>query len=343
MSLEYDAVRLLEAVDRFPRVNLLVVGDVMLDEFIWGKVERISPEAPVPVVDVLRETRLLGGAANTVNNIVSAGGRAGLIGVVGRDRAGGQVLRMLQKLGVDHQGVIRDEDRPTTRKTRVVAHAQQVVRFDRENKVPLSPAAREKVYAALVEAAPRADAVIISDYGKGLVNAELIGRVLGLFQGSGRVIAVDPKVQNFHLYKRVSVITPNHHEAAQGAGMIIDSEEALAQAGRKIIEDLACESVLITRGEQGMTLFEKDRPPVHIPTVTREVFDVTGAGDTVIAIFTLGRAAGLSCLEAAVLANFAAGVVVSEVGTSAVRAEQLKDIVLNGTRRLKKRPQPSRS
>jgi D-beta-D-heptose 7-phosphate kinase/D-beta-D-heptose 1-phosphate adenosyltransferase len=334
MKIEYDSARLMEAVDRFSETEVLVVGDVMLDEFIWGRVDRISPEAPVPVVEVTRETSLLGGAANTINNIVSAGGRARLIGVVGQDRQGGQVVRMLEKLGVDASGVVRDPERPTTRKTRVVAHAQQVVRFDRETKKPLSEQIRNKIFAALAEAAGKVKAVIISDYGKGLVSAELIEKVHQVFTGPNRIVAVDPKVQNFHLYRRVTVITPNHHEAAQGSGIAIASEKDLVRAGHKIIQDLDCESVLITRGEQGMTLFEKNRPPAHIPTVAREIYDVTGAGDTVIAIMTLGRAAGLSRLESAILANFAAGIVVGEVGTSAVSAEKLKDIVANGAWRL---------
>ena len=329
MKTEYDIPRLMDAVDRFSRVRILVVGDVMMDEFVWGTVSRISPEAPVPVVDVTNETRLLGGAANVINNIVSVGGMASLAGVVGRDRRGKDILRKLGKLGVDYQGMVQDADRPTTIKTRVVAHGQQVVRFDRESRQPLTTDLTGRILDNLRTQSELADAVVISDYGKGVVSRELMNGLQPLIAG-GKIVTVDPKVSNFNLYKKVSVITPNHHEAAQGAGMVIDSEESLAATGRKIMGDLKCASVLITRGEQGMTLFEKNEPPRHIKTVAREVFDVTGAGDTVIAILTLGLAAGLSRFEASVLANFAAGLVVAEVGTSTVTADQLKNSVQNG-------------
>ena len=324
MEINYDKSRLLAAVDRFPEVTVLVVGDVMLDEFVWGAVRRISPEAPVPVVEVKRETRLLGGAANVINNIVSAGGRARLAGVVGRDRHGKRVAEMLEELGVQSDGLIKDSNRPTTLKTRVVAHAQQVVRIDREKKSPLSRNSAARIVSFLESAAANTDGVIISDYGKGVVTETVLDAVRAVYGRAGKFIAVDPKVSNFSLYREVSAITPNHLEAALGAGLEIDSEESLIRAGRRIMTDLNCGSVLITRGEAGMTLFEGEQPPTNIPTVARKVFDVTGAGDTVIAVLTLGRAAGLSLREAAILANFAAGVVVGEVGTSAITAEKLK-------------------
>ena len=328
--MNFDKPKLLKAVDDFSGVTVLVIGDIMLDEFIWGTVDRISPEAPVPVVNVNKETRLLGGAANTVNNIVSAGGRVMLSGVVGNDRHGNDIVKMLEEQGVDTAGIIRDRNRPTTRKTRVVAHGQQVVRFDREKKIPLGQNVIRKMAEFMKRVLPDVDAVIVSDYGKGVVNQALMAEVRSLFLGQGKIVAVDPKVQNFQLYEKCSIITPNHHEASAGSGVTIDSDATLIEAGRKILSDLTCESVLITRGEQGMTLFEGDCDPVHIPTVAQDVFDVTGAGDTVIAILTLGRATGLSRANAAVLANFAAGVVVGEVGTSAVTAEGLKEIVRSG-------------
>lgn len=325
--------RLSEGVDRFPKAQVLIIGDVMLDEFIWGTVDRISPEAPVPVVNVTGATRLLGGAANVLNNIVSAGGRALLCGAVGQDREGREIIKMLRTLGCDPQGIVVDPGRPTTIKTRVIAHAQQVVRFDREDRVSLDRGVTENIIAFLGRKAEEVDAVIIADYGKGLVTRPLMNAVRRYFSPEERIVAVDPKVNNFKLYRKVTVITPNHHEAAAGSGVTIDSERALRRAGRKIIRDLDCGSVLITRGEQGMTLFEKDGPTTHIPTVAREVFDVTGAGDTVIAILTLALATGLPLREAAELSNFAAGSVVGEVGTSAVTAEQLKEAVLAGARR----------
>ena len=334
MSVTFDIPRLLEAVDRFPKVKVLVAGDVMLDEFVWGTVGRISPEAPVPVVDVTKETRLLGGAANVINNIMSAGGRAVLAGVVGPDRAGRTAARMLTGLGVDARGLIQDPDRPTSIKTRVVAHAQQVVRIDREKRTPLSREVMDQVLGFIKAAAGEADAVIIADYGKGVVNRTLMDGIRRILKGTNKILAVDPKVNNFRLYRKATVITPNHHEAAIGSGVTIDSNRSLYRAGRKILRDLDCGSVLITRGEHGMTLFHKDGSATQIPTVAREVFDVTGAGDTVIAILTLGLAAGLDLLDAAILANFAAGVVVGEVGTSTVTAQGLKYSVANGARRL---------
>ncbi|MFH1136733.1 MAG: D-glycero-beta-D-manno-heptose-7-phosphate kinase [Pseudomonadota bacterium] len=334
MGEQVDMNRLLEAVDRFPRVRLLVLGDVMLDRFVWGQVERISPEAPVPVVDVTDETELLGGSANVVNNIASAGGRALAAGLVGRDRPGRGIIRMLENLGADPQGLVSDPDRPTTVKTRVVARPQQVVRFDREARTPAGPRALKKLTGFLASLAGRVDGVIVSDYGKGVIGAEIMAAVRRLFDGRSGLIAVDPAVKNFHLYRNTTILTPNHHEAAQGAGLTVDSEEALYRVGRKIIADLDCEAVLITRGEQGMTLFERSGGLENIPTMAREVFDVTGAGDTVIAILTLGLAAGLSRLEASVLANRAAGVVVGKVGTAAVTARELRESVMT-------RPSPS--
>lgn len=334
MELQYDISRLTEAVDRFGQPSLLVVGDVMLDEFVWGKVSRISPEAPVPVVEVTHETRLLGGAANVINNIISVGGRAELVGVIGQDRPGRQITELAEAMGVAAKGLVIDPQRPTTIKTRIVAQSQQVVRYDREKKGTLSDEVRRDLFNRIEQLAPQVDGVIISDYGKGVVSAELVDWINHLFPRPNRLVAVDPKIHNFQLYRQATVITPNHHEAAQGAGMEIDSDEALNQAGFKIMERLDCESVLITRGEQGMTLFEQGGHPVRIPTVAREVFDVTGAGDTVIAIFTMGRAAGLTRTEAAILANFAAGIVVGEVGTSAVTAPELKNRVRDGAQGL---------
>lgn len=332
MAINYDIARLQAAIKRFPEVKILVVGDVMMDEFIWGNVTRISPEAPVPVVDVVRETRLLGGAANVINNIVSAGAGASLAGVVGTDGPGREVCRMLEDAGVGAQGIVLDHNRPTTIKTRVVAHGQQVVRFDREKRLALSREMAVKLNHYIEQTADEVQGVIISDYGKGVVTKGLMDQIRRVFGADDRVVAVDPKVSNFKLYRNVTVLTPNHHEAAQGARMILESGEDLHRAGQKILEELDCASVLITRGEQGMTLFEQGGTITNIPTVAQEVFDVTGAGDTVIAILTLGLAAGLSLTEASILANFAAGIVVGEVGTSTVTADELIERVSRGAR-----------
>ncbi|MBW2060387.1 MAG: D-glycero-beta-D-manno-heptose-7-phosphate kinase [Deltaproteobacteria bacterium] len=329
MNSMFDTSKLVEAIDRFSEVKILIIGDVMMDEFIWGTVERISPEAPVPVVNVTRETRVLGGAGNVINNVVSVGGQAMLAGVVGPDRMGRRIISMLQDLGSSPDGIFIDENRPTTIKTRIVAQAQQVVRFDREKKDSLKSKMTEKILNFLNELADSLDAVIISDYGKGVISLELMDGVRQSLEGQNVIITVDPQINHFLFYRNVTAITPNHYEAGAGVGVKIDSEESLEQAGNMLMDGLNLASVLITRGEQGMALFERDLSPVHIPVVARDVFDVSGAGDTVIAALTLGLAAGLSFQEAAALSNFAAGIVVGKIGTAAVTAEELKAAVIN--------------
>ncbi|MBW2086114.1 MAG: D-glycero-beta-D-manno-heptose-7-phosphate kinase [Deltaproteobacteria bacterium] len=329
MNSMFDTSKLVEAIDHFSEVKILIIGDVMMDEFIWGTVERISPEAPVPVVNVTRETRVLGGAGNVINNVVSVGGQAMLAGVVGPDRMGRRIISMLQDLGSSPDGIFIDENRPTTIKTRIVAQAQQVVRFDREKKDSLKSKMTEKILNFLNELADSLDAVIISDYGKGVISLELMDGVRQSLEGQNVIITVDPQINHFLFYRNVTAITPNHYEAGAGVGVKIDSEESLEQAGNMLMDGLNLASVLITRGEQGMALFERDLSPVHIPVVARDVFDVSGAGDTVIAALTLGLAAGLSFQEAAALSNFAAGIVVGKIGTAAVTAEELKAAVIN--------------
>jgi D-beta-D-heptose 7-phosphate kinase/D-beta-D-heptose 1-phosphate adenosyltransferase len=304
-----------------------------VDEYIWGTVRRISPEAPVPVVNVTREEQLLGGAANVIHNIITAGGQAVLTGVIGQDRMGRAIVRMLGKLGSDPSGLVVDKGRPTTKKTRIVAHAQQVVRFDREQTADLDERLQEKMLDFVRSGLDGLDAVIIQDYGKGVISPAFMNGLRAVLDGKDVLVAVDPQVGHFHLYRDMSVITPNHFETEAGAGMAIDSEERLIEAGRKLMRWLRLRYVVVTRGEKGMTLFEKRRPPVTIPSEAREVFDTSGAGDTVIAILTLGLAAGLSLTEAAVLSNYAAGIVCGKLGTASVTAEELKAAVESGAAR----------
>jgi D-beta-D-heptose 7-phosphate kinase/D-beta-D-heptose 1-phosphate adenosyltransferase len=297
--------------------RVLVLGDVMLDEFVWGRVARISPEAPVPVVEVTRESVHLGGAANVAANVCALGGRAVLTGVVGHDSGARAVAMMLDEIGADHALVTAaDKARPTTRKTRIVAHHQQVVRTDRESAEPLDVATREHVLASVTRALSGCDALIVSDYQKGVVGPELMRSVLGLARRRRVPVLVDPKVRNFSLFRRVRLITPNQHEAEQATGVRIRGEVDLRAAGRRILATLGCDAALITRGEHGLSLFERGRPPAHVPAAAREVFDVTGAGDTVIATLGLALGAGARLAEAAVLANHAAGVVVAKLGTA---------------------------
>jgi D-beta-D-heptose 7-phosphate kinase/D-beta-D-heptose 1-phosphate adenosyltransferase len=313
--------------------NVVVYGDVMLDEFVWGEVTRISPEAPVPVVDIRRESVHLGGAANVLANLVALGARARVVGVVGVDRAGERLrasLCEMKTLGGD-DGLVVDETRPTTLKTRIIAHNQLVVRADRERRVPVDAEVEERIIAALKVAIREADAFVVSDYDKGAVTPRILGEVLPLAMGRGIPVLIDPKIRNFEAYRPATLITPNHHEALRLTGVEEDTDAGLMRAAQKIQARLGCESVLITRGERGMMLLEgASSEPLYVETVAREVYDVTGAGDTVIATLGAALAAGATMLEAAVLANHAAGIVVGKVGTATATAEELVHSIAAG-------------
>jgi D-beta-D-heptose 7-phosphate kinase/D-beta-D-heptose 1-phosphate adenosyltransferase len=312
----------------FKEKKILIIGDLILDHYIWGKVNRISPEAPVPVVEVTNEDFLLGGASNVANNIMALGGNPTIVGVIGNDRAGEVLINLLDKKGIQCKGIFRCS-RPTTVKTRVIAHNQQVVRFDKEDKNKIEGKILKETLGYIREAIPDHDAVIISDYKKGVVSFELIREVLKASKPHHIFVSVDPKVGHFHLYKNVSLITPNITEASIASGIIIEDEKSLIHAGMTLLKKLSCDAVLITRGEHGMSLFEKNKV-AHIPTVTRDIYDVTGAGDTVIAVFTLAHAVGASMEEAAVIANHAAGIVVGKIGTAvATTGEILKSFSVN--------------
>lgn len=308
-------------LSEFRKKKILVIGDLILDRYIWGKVSRISPEAPVPVVEVTHENFLLGGVSNVANNIIALGGHATIVGLVGNDRAGEVLMNMLQERKIECVGVFRCP-RPTTVKTRVIAHNQQVVRFDREDKDKVDGKLLKELLKYIYRVTLNHDAIIISDYKKGVVSAELVKAVLKYSSPANIFVSVDPKIGHFHYYKNVSLITPNLNEASIASGIEIKDEKTLINAGRALLRKISCNAVLITRGEYGMSLFEKNRV-VHIPTVARNVYDVTGAGDTVIAAFTLAHAAGASMEEAAVIANHAAGIVVGEVGTAVPTPEKL--------------------
>jgi rfaE bifunctional protein kinase chain/domain len=322
MDLSIDLERLRQAVSKFSQAKVLVLGDVMLDRFIWGAVRRISPEAPVPVVEVESETYMLGGAANVLHNLIALGGHAQICGLVGEDQPGLQVRELLEDLEVPDDGLVQSGQRPTTVKTRVVAQSQQVVRVDRENRQPADPKETTAIVDYLENQMPQVDAVIISDYAKGLITGKVTGRLKHLAAAQGKLWAVDPKVPNMPLYAGATIVTPNHLEAAAAAGVHTDNPDYVELAGQKLREMHDFQNVLVTQGERGMTLFTA-LGESHIPTTAKRVFDVTGAGDTVISTLTLGMVAGLEPVEAALLANFAAGVVVGEVGTSAVTAGRL--------------------
>jgi rfaE bifunctional protein kinase chain/domain len=335
MSFGGDGEKLIRFVDEFPKAKVLVLGDIILDEYIWGDVSRISPEAPVPVVDVTQETKMLGGAANVVNNIASLGGRAILCGVVGNDRTGQEIIEKIEALGFPTWGILKSSNRPTTIKSRIVAQSQQVVRFDRENRKPISKEEASKLLSFIAKVKKDIDAVIVSDYDKGVISSEIMSGLKELRRGSRIILAVDPKPNHFEYYREIDVITPNHHEAATFCRIPSVDQESMLQAGTFMLTQLKCRSVLITQGKDGMTLFEENDEITHIPTVARKVFDVTGAGDTVISAFCLGLAAGMDFKSAATVSNFAAGIVVGEVGTSTAKAEELKQVIRE---RLTKKP-----
>ncbi len=321
--------RLEKYIERFPKTRILVVGDIVLDHYIWGKVSRISPEAPVPVVNVTRENLLLGGATNVVNNIHALGGDVSVCGVIGHDDAGNRLLSLLGKQGIRTDGLIVDSGRPTTIKTRIIAHSQQVVRFDRETKDRIERDTHRRIFEFVKQQVlDGIDAVVISDYSKGVVTKDLVRDIVRLSRKNGLIVSVDPKVNHFGMYSGVTILTPNINEASIGAKIDIEDEGSLLRAGALLLRQLKCDAVLITRGEHGMSLFERGGKITHIPTMAREVFDVTGAGDTVISTLTLAMAAGANMVDAARIANYAAGIVVGVVGTATVRPEELKQRIV---------------
>ncbi len=319
--------RVEQILDQFPGKTIVVAGDVMLDEFIWGKVRRISPEAPVPVVEVVDETYRLGGSGNVAANVRALGGTAAPIGLIGTDAAGDRILELMALEGIETSSLVRS-DRPTTLKTRIVAHSQQVVRTDRESRSPVSRDLNSRLAQSFLDKLSTANAVVVSDYDKGVVNRELLSGILPKARQAGIPVFLDPKVHHADYYRPVTLITPNQREAELLTGMAIDDESSLEAAGRTLLQKFECEYALITRGEEGMSLFNSEGSH-HLPTFAREVFDVTGAGDTVIATLALARAGGATMEESAILANHAAGIVVGKVGTATVgRQELLSDFEL---------------
>jgi len=317
----------LAIIDRFPHSKVLVVGDVMVDQFIWGRVSRISPEAPVPVVEVTKETLLLGGCANVLNNIFSIGGQAVVTGIIGSDDMGRWLIRQFRKMGIVTEGLIVEQERPTTVKTRVIAHHQQVVRFDRENKKPIDAHSLAMMFDYIEREKDSLGAIIVSDYNKGMITKKLISGIKKIIGTTNIVLCVDPKQNDFSFYRGCDVITPNHHEAGRALGRELVSNDDIMEGGTTLLNRYDFKAVLITRGEEGMTLFERNGAITNIPTVAKEVFDVTGAGDTVIGVFALCAAAGASFREAASLANQAGGMVVGKVGTAVVSREELQKVL----------------
>lgn len=317
---------LLDLVGKFHKAHLLVVGDLMLDRFVWGDVERISPEAPVPVLRVRSESSRLGGAANVVHNIRSLGGKATACGVIGNDDAARGVLRELNRMKVSSAGVFSDRGFQTIQKTRIIARPrhQQIVRLDREDLGSIRTATLARLRQWFWRSASRYDGIVISDYGKGVVHAELLDAVAELSDAKQLICVVDPKRENYARYRMPTLITPNKDEASEASGIAIRDEATLKTAGEKLMRMWRAKAVLITRGPDGMSLFRPRGRVKHFPTQPRDIFDVTGAGDTVVAVCALALACGGSYEDAAVMANQAAGLVGDEVGTVAVSLESLK-------------------
>lgn len=311
-------------VRRFGNVKALVAGDLMLDHFVWGSVERISPEAPVPVVQVTEDSLRLGGAANVVNCIRALGAEAMVCGVVGIDNAGRQLGEELRRVGAETGGLMRSRETATIRKTRIIAHQQQVVRLDREDRDQGTTRAAARARGFFLANLWKADVVVVSDYGKGLVTPPLLAALAAIRARRNFVLVVDPKQCNFQHYRHPTLITPNRDEASSASGIEIHDDASLIRAGCELLRRWVADAVLITRGEDGMSLFRPDQPVHHLPTQARHVFDVTGAGDTVVSACAVALGAGANLEAAAGLANHAAGVVVGEVGTATVSQERLR-------------------
>lgn len=307
-------------VGRFKGLSILVLGDLMIDEYLWGKVTRISPEAPIPVVEVTKDEFKPGGAANVGRNLLALGAKVFFAGVVGDDADGRKLCDAIRAQGGDVSGIVSDPSRPTTIKTRVLAQHQQVVRIDREKTFPVSGQVAERLLAQVLPLVDKVDGIILSDYDKGLLCRDLVQAIIA--RAKGKVIAVDPKPQNISLFAGTTFITPNKKEAELASGIALKNEAEVEKAARKLQETLSLEAVLITRGEEGMTLFAENRF-WHVPTQAKQVFDVTGAGDTVISVATLVRCAGASMADATLLSNVAAGISVAHVGVYAVSPEEI--------------------
>ncbi|MBI5629435.1 MAG: D-glycero-beta-D-manno-heptose-7-phosphate kinase [Elusimicrobia bacterium] len=312
-------------LSRFPNKRILVIGDLMLDQYIRGSVARLSPEAPVPVVRVSQESFIPGGAGNVASNLAALEAQVILLGVVGNDGAGRELRSQLGLKGIPSDHLLCDPERVTAQKCRVIAERQQMVRYDRENGNPIGRETENLLLGALAEALKTADAVILSDYGKGVLTPRVLERAISGARRRGIPITVDPKIEHFRRYRKVSCLTPNLQEAWAGLHRPPKKElSALEELGRDIMRILRSQSLLITRGPEGMSLFKDDGQVEHIPTQAREVFDVTGAGDTVISVLTLALSCGASIRDAAIIANHAAGIVVGKLGTAVAGIEEIK-------------------
>lgn len=316
-----------KVIAKFAKTKILVMGDLMIDEYLIGRCKRISPEAPVPVVEVAKREFRLGGAANVANNLKRLGARVSICAVTGQDGIGRLAQEECGKCGIDSAGVFTDPSRPTTLKTRIIAHNQQIARTDIERSAEVDENIRKKVIGFLNANIKDYDAVIISDYAKGFINKKLLDEALPIIKKHKKITNVDPKVSNFYHYRAVTCITPNRKELSDVLGYEVEDDAKLAAGGRAVLNDLSLSSLLVTLGESGMCLFTSDQKAYMFPACARAVYDVTGAGDTVISVFTLALAAGADYKSAAIISNIAAGEVVAKLGTSTIEPGELIEAI----------------
>ncbi len=319
-----------DIIDSFKGKNILVIGDIMLDQFIKGSVSRISPEAPVPVVNVEEEDFIAGGAGNVAVNLAALGAKPQILSVIGPDLKGTILKSYLENKGVDVSALVKDETRPTTQKVRIIAERQQVVRVDRESKERICPPIANECMKNFKKAIKKAKGVVMSDYGKGMLSDHNIEDIINICREKNVPVCVDPKIDNFLKYKRITCMTPNTKEAWEGMGLPPKKDNAaILDLGKKILKTLDAESILITRSAEGMSLFEKGQKTkvTTIKATAKEVFDVTGAGDTVISVLTLALACGASLPDSAYIANKAAGIVVAKLGTATATPEEIKEVL----------------
>ncbi|MEK6949530.1 MAG: D-glycero-beta-D-manno-heptose-7-phosphate kinase [Nanoarchaeota archaeon] len=320
--------KLIKIIEQFKSKKILVIGDVMLDKYIWGEVTRISPEAPVQIVNVMREEYVPGGASNVAANIAELGAKAWMVGVVGNDETRNKLINETAKKKINSDYLISDPEKRTILKVRVFGGKQQLLRFDYEKKGDISRNTEQKILSSIKEIIKDIDAVIVSDYAKGTITGDLMEALKELCKKNSMLLIVDPKPEHKEYYKNVTLITPNTTEAKKMAGLSEDAEEDVESVGKRLLAELNS-NVLITRGERGMSLFEKNGSILSIPTFAKEVYDIIGAGDTSVAALALALASGASLEESAIIANHAAGITVGKVGTSTVTAEELKRSIEN--------------
>ena len=323
-----DPQRISVLFEAFRKSTVLVLGDMMLDQYFWGRVARISPEAPVPVVEIDSESYRFGGAANVAHNVTALGATCLPVGVIGRDNSGRILGRLFEAKGIPADGLVVDPDRPTTVKTRIIAHGQHVVRTDREVRTDVSRSVQQRILDFVASRLAGVKGIVLEDYNKGLLVPKIIEPVIAMANRAHVPVFVDPKFDHFFNYRRVTVFKPNRKETADVLGMRLDSEEEIEKAGRRILEKLECRALLVTLGESGMLLMEPGKPARRIPTRAKKVHDVSGAGDTVIATLAVAMTAGAKLDRAAAIANTAAGIVCGEVGVVPIDRDRLLQVLL---------------